>query len=160
MDLSLEESNSGATPTSRPIITHMMSDSSVDGLGVDFDQISPRTQPDLPPFGLDGTRRSAELPSSLNTSVTNGSVDHTIPQPRGSREYDVNGEAYRKRLEALKTEMGQGWLSVLGDEGWDHNRNMKANGGTDFKEMNNIRPPITTARSNSQVIVSGGRSLG
>jgi Leucine-rich repeat (LRR) protein len=160
VDLSREESNPGAAQSNRPIITHMIPDSSADGLGVDFDQLSPRTQPDLPPFGLDGARSSAELPSKLNTAVANGSIDHTNPPPRGSREYDVNGEAYRKRLEALKTEMGQGWLSVLGDEGWDHNRNMNANGGTDFKEMNNIRPPITTTRSNSQVIVSGGRSLG
>ena len=72
-------------------------------------------------------------------------------------DWDVGGDIYRQRLEALKQEVGANWLTVLGDDTWDSNH--KAVGVPEFDPAGTIRS-TTLPRSNSQVIVTGARSLG
>jgi hypothetical protein len=103
-----------------------------------------------------GTARSREVskPSRVHTSA------HLIPAIEGV-DWDIGGDLYRQRLEALKQEVGSNWLTVLDDETWDGKR--KEIGvlpnATDFNPTRSIRPtPVT--RTTSQIIVTSGRTLG
>lgn len=58
---------------------------------------------------------------------------------------NVQGEAYRQKIESLKSEVGSNWLSVLSEEGWNqHHR----------------KPEVPAFRSASQGILSSSRTLG
>lgn len=58
---------------------------------------------------------------------------------------NVNGEAYRQKIESLKSEVGSNWLSVLSSEGWN---------------QHHIQPEVPAFRASSQGILSGSRTLG
>ncbi|KAJ4286443.1 hypothetical protein N0V90_013143 [Kalmusia sp. IMI 367209] len=81
-----------------------------------------------------------------------------ITQATGPPEFDVTGDLYKKKIEALRQDFGTNWLSALGEEGWD------AKSVSSFPSEHSgftspiIRPVI--ARTPSQGIVSGGRTLG
>ena len=57
---------------------------------------------------------------------------------------NVNGEAYRQKIESLKSEVGSNWLSVLSDEGWN---------------QDHIKPEVPVFRASSQGILSGSRTI-
>lgn len=73
-------------------------------------------------------------------------------------EFDVTSDLYKKKIEALRQDFGTNWLSALGEEGWD------AKSIASFPSEHSgfaspiIRPDL--ARTPSQGIVSGGRTLG
>lgn len=76
-------------------------------------------------------------------------------------DWNVGGDIYRQRLEALKNEVGANWLSVLGDEVWDGNQKdiRIHSGGPDLNPSVTVSPPPIT-RTSSQVIATGGRTIG
>lgn len=77
-------------------------------------------------------------------------LPNTDPQ-----DWSVSGDDYRKKIEALRHEVGNGWLSVLSEEGWDSQNN-----AADFTAATGIRPSSTMARANSQQTIHTGRTLG
>ena len=83
-------------------------------------------------------------------------VQALIPTIEG-HDWDAGGDIYRQRLEALKQEVGANWLTVLGDDAWD-----KDSGRVEVPEFDPAGAIRSSAipRSNSQVIATGGRSLG
>ena len=70
----------------------------------------------------------------------------------------LNNEAYKSKIEALKEEAGSNWLSILGEQGWNERR-MADDSITPFPQ-HTIRPGGPPLRVQSQVIVSGTRTLG
>jgi len=78
------------------------------------------------------------------------------------QDWKVSGELYRKKLEALRNEVGNGWLSVLSEEGWEAQKIAQAQGFTsaDFSPVSTMRPSPTAARANSQQTIHSGRTLG
>lgn len=62
-----------------------------------------------------------------------------------------NGEDYRERVEALRKEFGNNWISVLSERGWEAGRDQDKAFST---------PSPMVPRANSQAIVSSGRTLG
>lgn len=106
-------------------------------------------------------RRVPQSNANLQPTDNGPKPDTTIVQqliPAIERhDWDVGGDIYRQRLEALKQEVGANWLTVLGDDTWDKNsRGMEV---PEFDPRGAIRT-ATLPRSNSQVIATGGRSLG
>ena len=75
---------------------------------------------------------------------------------------NLDGEAYRRKVEALKDEFGTGWLSVLGDEEWNGRQPTEAA----VAKVPSARSPHTKpelpphARVANQGIVSSYRTLG
>ncbi|KAF1995810.1 leucine rich repeat protein [Amniculicola lignicola CBS 123094] len=71
-------------------------------------------------------------------------------------EFDVSSELYKKKIEALRQDFGNTWLSALGDDNWD------AASVTSFPERGYSSPALRPSipRTPSQGIVSGGRTLG
>ncbi|KAL9088046.1 MAG: hypothetical protein Q9165_006387 [Trypethelium subeluteriae] len=101
----------------------------------------------LPPPSLDGATTT-----KLSIPRTNGSTE------TGREEYvnsTLTGEAYRRRIEALRNDLGNTWLSALGDDGW---AGQKPSG--QFPEKD-VSPPAFKPhqeRSMSQGITSGNRT--
>lgn len=71
-----------------------------------------------------------------------------------TENWSISGDTYRKRIEALRNEVGNGWLSVLGEEGWETQRPTQP--GMDNNPASKVRPNATP--NNKQTI--HGRTLG
>jgi hypothetical protein len=72
-------------------------------------------------------------------------------------EFDAGNDLYKKKIEALRQDFGNTWLSALGDDSWD------ATSVTSFPSDRGYSSPTirpTLPRTPSQGIVSGGRTLG
>ncbi|EFR04393.1 leucine Rich Repeat domain-containing protein [Nannizzia gypsea CBS 118893] len=108
------------------------------------------------------------------TSISTTTTATEVETPKGRTaftgldniDWDVSGDIYRQRLEALKHEVGTNWLTVLGDDnlGWANNTK-NINLHTQAPDFHHaaaapIRPPPPIARTSSQIIVTGGRALG
>jgi hypothetical protein len=93
----------------------------------------------------------------LDTGVRARS-DTAVPQAMVSPEFDVTSDLYKKRIEALRQDFGNNWLSALGDEGWDAKSVASIPSAHSGFTSPVIRPVM--ARTPSQGIVSGGRTLG
>lgn len=80
----------------------------------------------------------------------------TQPHLTGPPEFDVTSDLYKKKIEALRQDFGNTWLSALGDESWD------TTSITSFPDRGYTSPVVrpTLPRTPSQGIVSGGRTLG
>jgi len=75
-----------------------------------------------------------------------------------NHEWNISGEIYRKKIEALRNEVGNGWLSVLSEESWDVQK--AQNAGADFSPASTIKQSPTTPRAASQPAIHSGRTLG
>lgn len=67
---------------------------------------------------------------------------------------DTSEDDFRKRIEALKLEVGDRWLSVLRDQGLEGSADRVLNGNVGGRLMSQMQG------QNRQVLVSGGRTLG
>ena len=97
----------------------------------------------------DETHTSHQQLPPIDTSTAKSSD----PQ---SPEFDVSDDLYKKKIEALRQDFGNTWLSALGDESWD------TTSVTSFPSDRGYNSPTirpTLPRTPSQSIVSG-RTLG
>lgn len=169
VDLSTSETSLSkptvVAPSEAPIHLSAKSDSAY---GISPDP-SPRTVPSyIPSEPRQQTQLQADVPR-IDTSVVPRlppieTVSYDGPLTKSTsvkdpQDWKVSGEIYRKKLEALRTEVGNGWLSVLSEEGWDPQKNSQPFGGPDFSPANTIRPSPTTPRAHSQQSISA-RTLG
>lgn len=100
---------------------------------------------------MDDTHTSHQQLPPIDTTTTSKSPD-TQPE-----DFDASNELYKKKIEALRQDFGNTWLSALGDENWD------ATSVTSFPSERGYSSPTirpTLPRTPSQGIVSGGRTLG
>ncbi|KAF2691430.1 hypothetical protein K458DRAFT_381287 [Lentithecium fluviatile CBS 122367] len=84
-------------------------------------------------------------------------IDTEVKVQSMSPEFDVSSDLYKKKIEALRQDFGNTWLSALSDEGWD------TKSVTSFPSDRDYSSPVlrpTLPRTPSQGIVSGGRTLG
>ncbi|PGH14228.1 hypothetical protein AJ79_03203 [Helicocarpus griseus UAMH5409] len=98
--------------------------------------------------------------SQKNIMVDSPKGSHLLPAIQGL-DWGTNGDSYRQRLEALKQEVGTNWLTVLGDETWDNSqKNFTTHTSSpEYSPVGPLRPTVI-ARTSSQVIATGGRTLG
>ncbi|KAF2735109.1 hypothetical protein EJ04DRAFT_219944 [Polyplosphaeria fusca] len=89
----------------------------------------------------------------LDTKVKSDQAPAQVAAPP---EFDVSGDLYKKKIEALRQDFGTTWLSALGDDSWD------STSVSSFPERGYSSPVMrpTVPRTTSQGIVSGGRTLG
>ena len=122
------------------------------------------------PPGEQHMHRHDPTPTSANGEPTRPTLQttQTLPVPRSSahevQNWDISSEAYRKKVEALRSEVGNGWLSVLNEGGWDHERVPHPNrAGSEFGPVHAVYQNPATTKSpaaSSHAIVGGGRTLG
>ncbi|OLN94014.1 putative leucine-rich repeat-containing protein [Colletotrichum chlorophyti] len=107
------------------------------------------SQPEVPRID---TSVMPELPPTYTTHDT----------PPESSEWDVSGEMYRRKIEALRDKVGNGYLSVLSEEGWDPSRPPTYT-VPDFSPVSTVRPSPTTPRTTTThhtPAIHSGRTLG
>jgi hypothetical protein len=108
---------------------------------------------------ISGTDQGGEVQAPVPTAH---SATDTTPPPALLRTgtetvlvaqslYNTDSEAYRQRIESLRNDFGNGWLSALSDEPWE---------GPGPAGMAFSPPPAMQSRTPSQGIVSTGRTLG
>lgn len=101
-------------------------------------------------------------PGKLGNHSSSSSVQikgATLVQPAVQGiDWNVEPELCRQKLEALRQEVGSGWLTVLGDHAWD-NTQREVNMRDAAKGLDRpTRDPLS--RTSSQAVVSGARTLG
>jgi hypothetical protein len=90
---------------------------------------------------------------SVNTAVGRQAEVGAVSSPP---EFDMSSDLYKKKIEALRHDFGNTWLSALGDESWDAQPTTKF---SDREFSSTMRPAVPRSSTN-QGIVSGGRTLG
>ncbi|KAG6364398.1 hypothetical protein INS49_005999 [Diaporthe citri] len=76
-----------------------------------------------------------------------------------SQKWDVGGEMYRRKIEALRTQVGDGYLNVLSEEHWDVNGTPHFPGSRFGHPDSPLHPSSAVHRPTLQPIHSG-RTLG
>lgn len=133
---------------------------------VDVKGFSPTTRPALPfptqnqPIAASAvasisviSQQSPSLLPAADISDKGQSLAHEI------KHLNLNGETYRQKVEALKTEVGSDWLSALSEEAWSRPARIDR-ALSNFPQSRTLRPELSDLRVQSQGIVSGSRTLG
>ena len=125
--------------------------SSLDMQSIPPGQMSPLARPDALDLGSVGSAKLSPPKDKLQN------LENTTSPTQAFRglEWHVDEDGYRRKVEALKQEMGSNWLSMLGDHGWDSTQDGHAHTSP---TLSPAIPPLL--RPTSQAITSGGRTLG
>ncbi|KAJ9154779.1 Leucine rich repeat domain-containing protein [Pleurostoma richardsiae] len=101
----------------------------------------------------------------IDTSVL-GQLPHiyesheTQTQWKDSPDWDVGGELYRRKIEALRDKVGNGYLSVLSEEGWDPSQPPRYSEGDFGHHTSPVHGHPNMARAVSAQAITSGRTLG
>ncbi|KAL7626296.1 hypothetical protein AAE478_003067 [Parahypoxylon ruwenzoriense] len=122
----------------------------------------PETQA-LPPkaaseTGSPTTLSPVEVPRINSSAILQPPLSFPSPDTpdmwKEAQDWNISGEMYRQKIEALRDKVGNGYLSVLNEESWESSRPSFVNG--DFSPSSTIRPSPTTRTPSAQAIPSGG----
>jgi hypothetical protein len=93
----------------------------------------------------------------IDTNVT-PQLPSLFASPGSNVDWDVGGELYRQKIEDLRHKVGNGYLSVLSEEGWDAGSHPpEYRQPADFGAASpSIHSDPTIPRANMQAISSGG----
>lgn len=173
MDLSTADLNAkvltpGVIPAPATDIKVLAADATTTAAGSDSNyRISQAPEaPQLPSAVLCDGRKANSQPEvpRIDTSV----VPELLPPiyttrdtPQDSQDWDVSGEMYRRKIEALRDKVGNGYLSVLSEEGWDPSHPPTYT-VPDFSPASTVRPSPTTPRTTTHhpPAIHSGRTLG
>lgn len=106
------------------------------------------------PINEQASEKLGNRPSSSSMQVKETTV---VNPPAQGMDWNVEGELCRQKLEALRQEVGNGWLTVLGDRAWDNTKDIKRHDPAKSLDGPN-RIPLS--RTSSQAIATGARTLG
>jgi len=176
VDLSTSEVSPAKSKPEKPTVKFTMEESILapvagpdSGYGASPDDPPPRTISSYVPADPRQAQSQPSIPR-IDTSVVprlppieTVAYDNPLIKTQTNQDtpdWNMSGEMYRKKIEALRTEVGNGWLSVLSEEGWEAQKNTQSQGysSPDFNVPPTIRPS-SAVRTNSQTIHSG-RTLG
>ncbi|KAF6834279.1 leucine Rich Repeat domain-containing protein [Colletotrichum musicola] len=173
VDLSTADSSVTLTPGIAPPSTDvkvLAADAAATAAGSDSNyriSLAPEVPP-LPSAMLSDGRKANSQPEipRIDTCVSPElpPVYTTRDPPSDSQDWDVSGEMYRRKIEALRDKVGNGYLSVLSEEGWDPSR-PPTYSVPDFSPASTVRPSPTTPRTTTAVnhhppAIHSGRTLG
>ncbi|KAH8673898.1 hypothetical protein BX600DRAFT_378559 [Xylariales sp. PMI_506] len=165
IDLATKESTTGVA--SQPISVRELAVDNVSvPVGADSNYLisqSPES-PQSAPVLLE-SRHSVYNPPEvprIDTSV-GSQITNTLPaeQPAvawtDANDWNLSGEIYRQKVEALRSMNGNGYLSVLNEESWEASR---SGYGNDFPSPPTLLTNSTTPRTASAQAIHSGRTLG
>ena len=120
-------------------------------------QVSSIDASDIPPVrapanAVSSHTSSAALPSK--SPPNQAFTDTTYSIATNIQGVNLNGEAYRQKVEALKHEVGSNWLNVLGEEG------RKIPGRSESSDPGINRLELSSLCTTNRGITSGSRTLG
>ncbi|KAL1871990.1 hypothetical protein VTK73DRAFT_1779 [Phialemonium thermophilum] len=125
----------------------------------------------LPEFTSPSLLAESPIPKSNSDDVSSVCLD-TAPQIAPShathntsggwqdnQAWEVGGELYRQKIEALRDTVGPGYLSVLSEESWETPRPLHRH-DTDFTAASPLHVTAPLSRTASVSAVHSGRTLG
>lgn len=104
-------------------------------------------------------RKPTSSTSSPQINDSPESLNHGRLSVDDLQNLNLNGEAYRQKVEALKQEVGNNWLTVLSEEGWNDNNKARVS-APGYGRMDVTRPELLSLQNSGQRIISGSRTLG
>ncbi|KAF7902050.1 uncharacterized protein EAF01_007348 [Botrytis porri] len=117
-------------------------------------------QPDVSRINTSVLPRLPPMPSVEAVNYETAIKPQPVKTP-DTPDWNMSGELYRKKIEALRNDVGQGWLSVLSEEGWEAQKKSQPPGyqTSEYESANTMRPG-PTIRAVSQQTIHSGRTLG
>jgi hypothetical protein len=103
---------------------------------------------------------SIQSPVKPGQLASSSHVQPAVVQPAAGKDWALDEVLCRQQLEALRQEVGQNWITVLGDHPWDNSQNNLPGHLTPNGLDHSSIPPASIARSTSHAILSGGHVLG
>ncbi|KAK3380191.1 hypothetical protein B0T24DRAFT_185884 [Lasiosphaeria ovina] len=165
--------NEGSVPHAQPVDRYGASDNGV-ALGLDKNYLV--GQPPETRRATQNTLAESPLPSAqihpdvprIDTSVIPQLppiyASHDSPPTNHiwneNPDWDVGGELYRRKIEALRDKVGSGYLSVLNEEGWNPASRPPDYHEADFGPASPLHTNPTTPRAASVQPIHSGRTLG
>ncbi|KAI5868002.1 hypothetical protein GGS23DRAFT_6498 [Durotheca rogersii] len=122
---------------------------------------APETQP-LPARAISETRSPATIDLSEVPRINTGPILRSpvsLLSPSSpdmwpeAQDWNLSGEIYRQKIEAIRDKVGNGYLSVLSEEGWEASRPFVTG---DFSPPSAMRPGPAARTASAQAIHSGG----
>ncbi|OJD29145.1 leucine rich repeat domain-containing protein [Diplodia corticola] len=101
-----------------------------------------------PAAPISGNQQLPHIDTAITSTPLGAELDFS------SMEAGANGDLYKKKIEALRNDFGNSWLSALSDEAY------QPNSAFPDRVSPALRPSVTSSRTPSQGIASGGRTLG
>lgn len=105
-----------------------------------------------------GTSNPPEVPRIDTSAILQPPVSLLSPETadmwKEAQDWNVSGEIYRQKIEALRDKVGNGYLSVLNEESWESARPAFVPG--DFSPTSTIRPSSVARTPSAQAIPSAG----
>ena len=156
--------NDNAIPHPQPVERYMDRPT---GLGIDENYSISQPQKVLAESPMPNTQ-DADVPR-IDTSVApqlpplyqSHDSPHSNHAWKDNPDWDVGGELYRRKIEALRDKVGNGYLSVLSEEGWDpSSRPPDYRHDAEFGAGSPIHTNPTTPRAASVQAIHSGRTLG
>jgi Leucine rich repeat len=94
-------------------------------------------------------------------TIEEGEITATAVKSETDSKSATEGEIYKRRIEELRSDFGNSWLSALTDERWEAGQQSPATAfNSAFAATSSLNPPAAPMRAASQPIVSTGRTLG
>ncbi|KAK4931867.1 hypothetical protein LTR28_011477 [Elasticomyces elasticus] len=103
--------------------------------------------------------KTAETSPAFVRQLSPGVAAYDDDATREFQDLGISGDIYRQKIEALKRDLGNGWLSALGDDGWElrQQREEEERREREFGPARNVK---AVAGGGGQSIEVGGRRLG
>lgn len=108
-----------------------------------------------------GTADPTDVPR-INTNIVSpltAMSGNATPGSWTDKDWNLDGEAYRQKIEALRDKVGNGYLSVVNEESWGASQPGPFL-PVDYNSISNIHPSPVMARTPSAQTVHGSRMLG
>jgi len=124
-----------------------------------------RTPTKMPREGTTTVHSLSPNVPRIDTSIVTQIPATVIPTEeqtdwKDPRDWDVGGEMYRRKIEALRNQVGNGYLSVLSEETWDTARQVPKFHDPYNTQTSPIHTNPATPRAASVQAIHSGRTLG
>ncbi|KAJ5086037.1 hypothetical protein N7532_010808 [Penicillium argentinense] len=105
-----------------------------------------------------GSSSMIQTPLKSGNSASPPPVQPAVAHPAPGKDWVLDEELCRQQLEVLRQEVGQNWITVLGDHPWDNPPNNLPGHLASSSLDHSPLPTASLARANSHAIMSGGHA--
>ncbi|KAK0646161.1 hypothetical protein B0T16DRAFT_154976 [Cercophora newfieldiana] len=160
--------NDSPIPHPQPVDRYTSHDAPA-GLGIDNNYSISQPQrvlaeSPMPPPNTQGGTEVPRIDTSVAPQLPPLYVSHDSPPSNHvwnqSPDWDAGGDLYRRKIEVLRDQVGNRYLSVLNEEGWDPSSRPPDYHDAEFGATSPIHGNPTTPRAASVQAIHSGRTLG
>jgi len=121
---------------------------------------SPMPPPPIPQSGTEVPRIDTNVAPHLPPLYASHDSPPSNTAWNENPDWDASGDLYRRKIEAIRDQVGNRYLSVLNEEGWDPSSRPPDYHNGEFGPASPIHGNPTTPRAASVQAIHSGRTLG